>query len=73
MYSSNLNHIESIWNVLGQPVSTRVLIPASLKELKTVLMEEWLLLASALVDHIGESMDNLYKNCVKVRGGQLPY
>ncbi|GFX58004.1 transposable element Tcb1 transposase [Trichonephila clavipes] len=60
-YSLCLNPIENLWDALGRAVSSRFPPPATLIELETVLQEEWLLLNSAVFDHLIESMNNILK------------
>ncbi|GBM89415.1 hypothetical protein AVEN_187179-1 [Araneus ventricosus] len=55
-YSPDLNPIENLWDALGRTVCRRFPPPATLRDLKTALQEEWRLLDSAVVDHLVTSM-----------------
>ncbi|GFW16644.1 transposable element Tcb1 transposase [Trichonephila clavipes] len=72
-YSPDLNPTENLWDALGRAVSSRFPPPATLIELETALQEEWLLLISAVVDHLVESMVRRYKLCIQMRGDHIPY
>ena len=67
-YSPDLNPSENVWNALGRAISSRFLPPATLIELKTAVQEVWILLNSAVVDHLIESMATRFKLCIQVRG-----
>ncbi|GBL80410.1 Transposable element Tcb1 transposase [Araneus ventricosus] len=63
-YSPDLNPIENIWNALGRAVCRCFPHPAALSDLETALQEEWRLLDSAVVNHLGTSMITRCTLCI---------
>ena len=69
-YLPYLNSIENLWDALGRAISSRFPPPVTLIKLETALQEEWLLLNSAVVDHLIESMVIRCKLCIHIRVGE---
>ncbi|GFV70733.1 transposable element Tcb2 transposase [Trichonephila clavipes] len=71
--SPDLNPIEHLWNYLGREVAALNPPPRSLHELKQGLLCVWSSLPIPVSDNLINSMGNRCRQCIRVRGGHIPY
>jgi hypothetical protein len=71
--SPDLNITAPLWSVLETGVMNRLQPPASLKQLKHALQEEWYKIPLETVQKLYESIQRRIAAVLKAKGGPLPY
>ncbi|GFW37721.1 transposable element Tcb1 transposase [Trichonephila clavipes] len=72
-YSTYLNKIEHVWDMLGRRIAARQLLPTCLPELRTVLLDEWCNIPHDQVDNLILSMPRRCEACIASSGRHTPY
>ncbi|GFU60035.1 transposable element Tc3 transposase [Trichonephila clavipes] len=72
-YSSDLNPIKHVWDVLGRCIAARLHHPENTQQLKQMLIEEWALLPQEMLHQLVLSMRRRCEATIAVRGGHIPY
>ncbi|GFX93512.1 transposable element Tc3 transposase [Trichonephila clavipes] len=67
-YSSDLNPIEHVWDMLDRRIATRQLPPTCLTELWRALLDEWCNIPQDQIDNLILSLSLRYKACVASSG-----
>ncbi|GFV37767.1 transposable element Tcb2 transposase [Trichonephila clavipes] len=71
--SPDLNPIEHVWDFLGRRLAARTLPPATIRELRLALQDEWAAMPQQLIDTLILSMGRRCETCLAVRGDHIPY
>ena len=71
--SPDLNPIEHLWDYLGRQVAALRPPPRSLNELEQGLLHVWALLPISVSDNLIDSMESRCRQCIRSRGGHIPY
>ncbi|GFX98335.1 transposable element Tc1 transposase [Trichonephila clavipes] len=71
--SPDLNPIEHVWDFLGRRLAARTLPPATFRELRLSLQDEWAAMPQQLIDILILSMGRRCETCLAVRGDHIPY
>ncbi|GFU34860.1 transposable element Tcb2 transposase [Trichonephila clavipes] len=72
-YSSDLNNIEHVWDVLKKRIEERLHHPENTQQLKQMLIEEWALLPQEMLHQLVLSMRRRCEATIAVRRGHIPY
>ncbi|GFV69632.1 transposable element Tcb1 transposase [Trichonephila clavipes] len=76
-YSSDLNPIEHVWDILGQRTAARQPLPphthTCLPEFRRALLDEWCNIPQDQIDNLILSMPRLCKACIASSGRHTPY
>ncbi|GFT97276.1 transposable element Tc1 transposase [Trichonephila clavipes] len=71
--STDLNHIEHVWDFLGTRLAARTLPPVTIRELRLALQDEWAAMPQQLIHTLILSMGGRCETCLAVRGDHIPY
>ena len=71
--SPDLNIIEDLWFILEKQVRSRYPPPSSLKELETVLAEEWTKISLETIQTLYEPIPRRIQAVITAKGGPTPY
>lgn len=71
--SADLNPIEHVWDILKVQIGRRETRPTSIHELWNVVLEEWELIPTAMIQTLYESMPRRVEAVLKARGGNTKY
>ncbi|GFS94650.1 transposable element Tc3 transposase [Trichonephila clavipes] len=72
-YSSDLNPIEHVWDMLGRRIVARQFPPACLPELRRALHHKWCNIPQDQIDNLMLSMPRRCKACIASSGRHTPY
>ncbi|GFU23472.1 hypothetical protein TNCV_113921 [Trichonephila clavipes] len=61
-----------VWDVSGSSIAARRPAPTTINELKSALVQEWVLLPKGLIRTQVNSMKYRRESCVAVRNGNTP-
>lgn len=71
--SADLNPIEHVWDILKVQIGRREHRPTSIHDLWNVVLEEWELIPSEMIQRLYESMPRRVEAVLKARGGHTKY
>ncbi|GFV59803.1 transposable element Tc1 transposase [Trichonephila clavipes] len=69
----DLNPIEHVWDMLGRRIAARPRPPATVRDLKIALLEEWNSIPQSLIDNLIASMASRCAAVLAVRRDHTPY
>ncbi|GFT82525.1 transposable element Tcb2 transposase [Trichonephila clavipes] len=72
-YSSNLNPIDYVWDMLGRRFAARQPPPTCLPKLRRALLDECCIIPEDQIDNLILSMFRRYKACIAPSGRNYPY
>ncbi|GFW86855.1 transposable element Tcb1 transposase [Trichonephila clavipes] len=72
-YSSDLNPIEHVWDMLGRRIAARQPPPTYLLELRRALLDEWFNISPDQIDNLVLNMPRRCKACIALSGRHTPY
>ncbi|GBM76089.1 Transposable element Tc3 transposase [Araneus ventricosus] len=72
-YSSDLNPIEHVWDMLGRRIAASQPPPTCLPELRRALLDEWCNIPQVQIDNLILSMPRRFKACIASSGRHTPY
>ncbi|GFT32004.1 transposable element Tcb1 transposase [Trichonephila clavipes] len=72
-YSTDLNPIEHVWDMLDRRIAARQSPPTCLPELRRALLDEWGNIPQDQIDNSILSMPRRCKNCIASSGRHTPY
>ncbi|GFV56953.1 epithelial splicing regulatory protein 1 [Trichonephila clavipes] len=72
-YSSNLNPMEHVWDMLGRRIAARQPPPICLPEFRRALFNEWCNIPQDQIDNFVLSMPRHCKACIASSGRYTPY
>ncbi|GFX52575.1 transposable element Tc3 transposase [Trichonephila clavipes] len=71
-YSSDLNPIEHVWDMLGRRIAAHQPPPTCLSELRRALLDEWCNIPQDQIDNLIPSMPRRCKACIASSGRHTP-
>lgn len=71
--SPDANPIEHAWDMLGRLIKKRAVAPASLRDLRAALQEEWDNIPQEYIRNLIEGMNKRLRAIIRARGGNTQY